>query len=72
MKQIIHQTMSARISREEREYESKSLMCDNSLTTTLESQMDCVIGFRTMRSSKQDATMTTSDEKTIPAGRSKC
>jgi len=64
MKQIIHQTMSARISREEREYESKSLMC--------ESQMDCVIGFRTMRSSKQDATVTTSDEKTIPAGRSKC
>ena len=64
--------MSAHISREEREYESKSLMCDNSLTTTLESQMDCVIGFRTMRSSKQDATVTTSDEKTIPAGRSKC
>ena len=34
MKQIIRQTMSARISREEREYESKSLICDNSLTAT--------------------------------------
>jgi hypothetical protein len=33
-KQIIHQTMRARISREEREYESKSLICDNSLTTS--------------------------------------
>jgi hypothetical protein len=32
MKQIIHQTTSARISREEREYESKSLICYNSLT----------------------------------------